>query len=397
MLNRQILSIIGRNYELFSDDLQNLRGEINYKVSNSRFLVIGGAGSIGQAVVREIFSRRPLKIHVVDINENNLAELVRDLRSSFGYIKGDFQTFCLDVGSLEFECLLEKDCGYDYVLNLSALKHVRSEADPYTLMRMISVNIINTNKTLEYFAHKGVEKYFSVSTDKASNPVNLMGASKLIMEKFIANKSKKLNTSSARFANVAFSDGSLLYSFNQRIKKNQPIVAPNDINRYFITPKESGELCLLSSLFGNNLDIFFPKLNRNKDLINFSTIAITYLKSIGYEPLICYSEKEAREKIKFIEQNKWPCLFSESDTTGEKDEEEFHTEEEVIDLKTFKTIGIIKNTHNFDEKKLSEFLSNINRLQRNKKWSKYEIVELFRDLIPEFNYFDKRKYLNEKM
>jgi FlaA1/EpsC-like NDP-sugar epimerase len=264
-----ILDLIGRNQLLFDDDIENHRSELEYIVSSSKFLVIGGAGSIGQAVTKEIFKRNPLKLHVVDISENNMVELVRDIRSSFGYIDGDFQTFALDIGSIEYDAFIEADGKYDYVLNLSALKHVRSEKDPYTLMRMINVNIFNTDKTIQQSIDKGVKKYFCVSTDKAANPVNMMGASKRIMEMFLMRKSKQINISTARFANVAFSDGSLLHGFNQRILKKQPIVAPNDIKRYFVVPQESGELCLMSCIFGENVDIFFPKLSESLHLITF--------------------------------------------------------------------------------------------------------------------------------
>ncbi len=245
-----ILKLIGRTSELFVDDINNHEEELSRIVSASRFLVIGGAGSIGQATVKEIFKRNPKKLHVVDISENNLVELVRDIRSTFGYITGDFQTYALDVGSYVYDAFWDADGEYDYVLNLSALKHVRSEKDPYTLMRMIDVNIFNTEKTIKQAIEKGVKKYFCVSTDKAANPANMMGASKRIMEVFLMQLSEHISISTARFANVAFSDGSLLHGFNQRIQKRQPIVAPNDVKRYFVTPQESGELCLMSAIFG---------------------------------------------------------------------------------------------------------------------------------------------------
>src|SRR5690554_6885510 len=249
-----MLNLIGRTQALFTQDITRYAEELQRKVSEGSFLVLGGAGSIGQAVVKEIFKRSPQKLHVVDISENNLTELVRDIRSSFGYIDGDFQTFALDVGSIEYDAFWKADGQYDYVLNLSALKHVRSEKDPFTLMRMIDVNIFNTDKTLQQCIENGVKKYFCVSTDKAANPVNMMGASKRIMEMFVNRRSKDISVSMARFANVAFSDGSLLHGFDQRIKKQQPIVAPNDIKRYFVTPQESGELCLMSCIFGDNRD-----------------------------------------------------------------------------------------------------------------------------------------------
>ena len=218
MTELSILNPIGREKELFSQDVQSHETELLRIVSSSSFLVIGGAGSIGQAVAKEIFKRDPLKLHVVDISENNLVELVRDIRSSIGYIKGDFQTFALDVGSVEYDAFIKSDGKYDYVLNLSALKHVRSEKDPFTLMRMIDVNILNTEKTLLQAIQHNSRKYFCVSTDKAANPVNMMGASKRIMEMFLMRRSLDIEISTARFANVAFSDGSLLYEFNQRIQ-----------------------------------------------------------------------------------------------------------------------------------------------------------------------------------
>ena len=370
-----ILNLIGRTKELFLEDINKNDKELREIVSSSTFLVIGGAGSIGQAVTKEIFKRNPKKLHVVDISENNMVELVRDIRSSFGYIDGDFQTFALDIGSWEYDAFIKADGKYDYVLNLSALKHVRSEKDPYTLMRMIETNVFNTDKTLEQSIQNGTKKYFCVSTDKAANPVNMMGASKRIMEMFVMRKSKQIDVSMARFANVAFSDGSLLHGFNQRIQKNQPIVAPNDIKRYFVTPQESGELCLMSCIFGENRDIFFPKLSENLHLITFADIAVKYLQNLGYEPYLCKDEDEARELAKTLpSQGKWPCLFTSSDTTGEKDFEEFFTDKEVLDMDRFENLGVIKNEALFDEDKLNNFEKTIRSFKANLSWTKEDIV-----------------------
>ncbi len=393
-----ILKLIGRTEELFTEDVSQREKELTKIVSSSRFLVIGGAGSIGSATTKEIFRRNPKKLHVVDISENNMVELVRDIRSSFGYIEGDFQTFALDIGSIEYDAFISADGKYDYVLNLSALKHVRSEKDPYTLMRMIEVNIFNTEKTIQQAIDKGVKKYFCVSTDKAANPVNMMGASKRIMEMFLMRKSKQINISTARFANVAFSDGSLLHGFNKRIEKKQPIVAPHDIKRYFVTPKESGELCLMSCIFGENRDIFFPKLSDNLHLITFAEIAVKYLKEKGFEPHLCESEEEARSLIATLpQQGKWPCLFTSSDTTGEKDFEEFFTEDEVLDMTRFENLGIIKNDLLVEDDKLSLFEDTIDRLKVNKAWNKEEIVNLFFKMIPDFGHKETGKYLDAKM
>ncbi len=393
-----ILQLIGRDKELFAEDILKHETELLKTVSSSSFLVIGGAGSIGQAVAKEIFKRKPLKLHVVDISENNMVELVRDIRSSYGYINGDFQTFALDVGSSEYDAFINSDGKYDYVLNLSALKHVRSEKDPFTLMRMIDVNIFNTEKTIQQSIDKGTKKYFCVSTDKAANPVNMMGASKRIMEMFLMRNSKYITISTARFANVAFSDGSLLHGFNQRIQKQQPIVAPNDVKRYFVTAKESGELCLLSCIFGDNGDIFFPKLNENLHLVSFADIAVKYLNGLGFEPHLCKSEDEARELTKTLPQKKqWPCLFGASDTTGEKDFEEFFTEKEILDLKRFENLGIIKNEWIFDAIKLNCFSNSISKFKKDKQWTKQQLLDLFNEMIPEFGHKETGKYLDAKM
>jgi len=393
-----ILDLIGRSDELFIEDISAHELELQNIIKKSSFLVLGGAGSIGQAVTKEIFKRSPKKLHVVDISENNMVELVRDIRSSFGYIIGDFQTFALDIGSIEYDAFIKADGKYDYVLNLSALKHVRSEKDPYTLMRMIDVNVFNTEKTMKQAAEKGSKKYFCVSTDKAANPVNMMGASKRIMEMFLMRRSADIAISTARFANVAFSDGSLLHGFNQRIQKRQPIVAPKDIKRYFVTPQESGELCLMSCIFGENRDIFFPKLSESLHLITFADIAVKYLANLGYEPYLCTSEDQARGLAETLpEKGQWPCLFTDSDTTGEKDFEEFFTDNEALDMQRFCNLGVIKNEALFVPELVNEFEQTIAQLKKDQAWTKDEIVELFFKMIPDFGHKETGKYLDSKM
>lgn len=393
-----VLSLIGRKNNLFDDDIRQNHNELSGRVRKSSFLVIGGAGSIGQAVTKEIFKRAPQKLHVVDISENNLVELVRDIRSSLGYIDGEFKTFALDASSFEYDAFIKADGQYDYVLNLSALKHVRSEKDPYTLMRMVEVNILNTIKTIRQAKANGSKKYFCVSTDKAANPVNMMGASKRIMELFLMRESQSIDLSTARFANVAFSDGSLLNSFHQRIQKHQPIVAPNDIKRYFVTPQESGELCLMSCLLGENRDIFFPKLSEELHLITFSDIALRYLAMVGYDTHICSSEEEARELAHTLpKEGKWPCLFTKSDTTGEKDFEEFFMEGEVLDVERFENLGIVKSNLDFDDGKLESFLDTIQNMKYSLSWTKADIVTLFHDLLPGFDHKETGRYLDSKM
>jgi len=319
---------------------------------------------------------------------------------------------------------------------------VRSEKDPFTLMRMIDTNIFNTDKTIKQSIEKGTKKYFCVSTDKAANPVNMMGASKRIMEMFLMRRSEQIEISTARFANVAFSDGSLLHGFNQRILKKQPIVAPNDVKRYFVIPKESGELCLMSCLLGENRDIFFPKLDENLNLISFADIAIKYLKARGIEPYLCKNEDEARTFFNFstlqalnlstfqplnssssqpfnfstsqplnlstlqalnlstfqpANHQQWPCLFTGSDTTGEKDFEEFFTDKEILNLERFKNLGVIKNAPDYNIDKIHAFQSEIQKMKNDEVWKKQQIVDLFFKMIPDFGYLEKGKYLDGKM
>lgn len=393
-----LLALIGRTQRLFDNDIQKHEVPLSEIIQRSKFLVIGGAGSIGQAVVKEIFKRNPLKLHVVDISENNLVELVRDLRSTYGYVDGEFSTFALDIGSIEYDAFFAKDGDYDYVLNLSALKHVRSEKDPFTLMRMVDVNVFNTDKTIRQCVEKGIKKYFCVSTDKAANPVNMMGASKRIMEMFLMRRSNQIDISTARFANVAFSDGSLLHGFNQRLLKSQPIVAPSDVRRYFVTPQESGELCLMSCIFGENRDIFFPKLSESLHLITFEEIARKFLTHHGYEVVETDSEDEARTLIATLPaERKWPCLFMPSDTTGEKDFEEFFTSNEMLDMTRFSDLGVIKSQLTFDEQKLNNFENEIQKLKASLNWDKQSLVDLFNDMLPDFQHKETGKYLDGKM
>ena len=393
-----ILKLIGRDKELFSTDVGSNEEFLSDAVRNGRFLVIGGAGSIGQAVTREIFKRHPRALHVVDISENNMVELVRDVRSTLGYIKGDFSTFAIDCGGREFEALMQASGGYDYVFNLSALKHVRSEKDPFTLMRLIEVNVLNTVKSIELAKQHGARKYFCVSTDKAANPVNMMGASKRIMEMFLMRSSIDIHISTARFANVAFSDGSLLHGFNQRFAKQQPISAPNDVRRYFVTPQESGELCLMSCLMGNNRDIFFPKLSEALNLTKFSDIAVRYLEQLGFDPFECDSEEEARARAaELIAKKKWPCYFFKSDTTGEKDFEEFYTAAETLNIERFMNIGVIMNEPQFDIVKLDHFNAMISKFRSQPAWDKSQLVDLFNFMIPSFAHKETGKYLDARM
>lgn len=392
-----MISVNMFNRNLLEKDLETFENDLSDIVSKSRFLVLGGAGTIGQAVVKEIFKRNPRCLHVVDISENNLVELVRDIRSTYGYIDGEFKTFALDISSHIFDSYIHAQSNFDYVLNLSALKHVRSEKDPFTLMRLIDVNIINTLNSIALSKEKNTQKYFCVSTDKAANPVNMMGASKRIMELFLMRESSHINISTARFANVAYSDGSLLQGFEYRLKKHQPIVAPSDVQRYFVSKEESGQICLFSTLLGENRDIFFPKLETHNRLHKFDDLARDFLISHGYEPVECNSEEEARSlSTSLPAQKKWPCFFSPSNTTGEKDIEEFYMGNEKLDLDRFGSLGVIQADLEFDTLKLDNFLDSVQTLKKT-QWTKEALVTLFQELLPEFDYLDKGTYLDSKM
>ena len=387
-------SLLNRKKSIFANDIRLNESKLNQIINKSRFLIIGGGGSIGRATTKELFKRNPKLLHVIDISENNLVECIRDLRSSIGYTNGEFKTFCIDCGSLQFENFIKSNNNYDYVINLSALKHVRSERDSFTLSRMLEVNILNINFHLKLFSKKKIKKYFCVSSDKATNPVNFMGASKRIMEIFLTTKKYCFKVSLARFANVIFSDGSLLDGFNKRLEKGQPISAPYDVRRYFITPQEAGELCMLSCIFGKDKDIFFPNDKKNLKLLKFSELAKKFLNLKGY---IAYELKSEREARKFYDKSKkkWPCYFFQSDTTGEKDEEEFYENINDVNFKNFKKIGIInlKNNKvtnlNIFEKKLTIL---VKRCQNKNKYKK-----LFNCLLYNFTHTEKNKSLDEKM
>lgn len=397
-MNINPYDLLNRNRSIFKEDFKKNEDLLSEEIENSSFLIIGAAGTIGQAVTKKIFFRNPKVLNVVDISENNLVELVRDLRSSKGYITGEFKTFCIDYGSREFEVFFNETEPYDYIFNFSALKHVRSEKDPYSLMRMIKVNITFLSKLLKMIKDKNLKNYFSVSTDKATNPENLMGATKIIMERMLFDKGISHNVSSARFANVAFSDGSLLFGFNQRYKKKQPITAPTNIKRYLLTKEESGELCVLSGLMGENRDIFFPKMSKESDLYDFTTIAKKYISLLGYEPYECSTEEEARRNAEdLISKGKWPCYFEQSDTTGEKFIEEFYDSSEILDLEKYKSIGVIKNKTASNKESMTYFLNSLEKLSEKGTWTKRDILKLFFDILPDFQHEEKSRYLDDKM
>jgi FlaA1/EpsC-like NDP-sugar epimerase len=395
-----IQQIIGRDRALFVDDIARHEEIISSAISGARVLVFGGAGSIGKEVTAQIFRRNPAALHVVDISENNLVELVRDLRSSLGYSTGETRFLPIDMGAVETQAFLASQKPYDYVLNLAAMKHVRSEKDAFSLMRMVKVNILDTLQTLTYAQRAGARKYFAVSTDKAKNPANLMGATKRIMEDVLFRDEDATPVSTARFANVAFSDGSLLHGFRQRLIHQQPISAPRDVRRYFVTGVESGLLCLAAVTLGKSREIFFPNLDAGTQLRTFSDIAVSFLQSQGYEPVEMASEQEARAKAaELIPQRKWPCYFFASDTSGEKPFEEFYSQEDTVDWSRFSDIGVISAPipDAAQQARLMEFLQAVNTLRKSGQWSKIDLVTRIKACCHELTHIDVDRFLDDKM
>ena len=393
-------TIIGRTSPLFASDIAKHEHELRHAIEGARVLLIGGAGSIGKEVAAQIFYRNPAALHVVDISENNLVELVRGLRSSAGYITGETLFLPIDMGSVEFRSFVASQRPYDYVLNIAAMKHVRSEKDAYSLMRMIRTNILDTGDTLAFARSSGARKYFAVSTDKAKNPANLMGATKRIMEDVLFRASSGTEVSTARFANVAFSDGSLLHGFRQRLALHQPISAPKDVKRYFMTGPESGLLCLASLLLGRSREIFFPQLDAGAALVTFSEIARRFLHAEGYEAVEVGSEDEARGRAaELIPQRKWPCYFFESDTSGEKPFEEFYSQGDDVDWNRFSDIGVITAPEltQAEENRLDAFLSLIGDLRQKERWSKSQLVTAIYEACPDLAHIDTGHFLDEKM
>jgi FlaA1/EpsC-like NDP-sugar epimerase len=348
--------------------------------------------------VKTVLRFRPKALSLIDLSENNLVELVRDLRSSPGvHLPAEFETLPIGLGSLECSRYFRESPPFDYLLNLSAIKHVRSEKNIYCLMRMLDTNVVFLHDFLRDNPYR-FRKVFSVSSDKAANPANLMGASKLIMEQMLLAHATEHRFSTARFANVAFSDGSLPYGFLRRIEKRQPLSAPRDVRRYFISHQEAGELCVLSCTLGENCDVFFPTLVDGQDERAFSQIAVDLLESLGYEPVECASEQEATSRAdELISRKKWPCYFFESDTTGEKEYEEFYTEGEQLDLNRFQNIGVIKRAPLEHTGSVNEFLEFCRTARTDPHVTKHDYVRAIFKAVPTLRHVETGRNLDHKM
>lgn len=377
-------------------DIKTYERKIHKIIQKSSFLILGASGSIGRAVTIEIFKKNPKKLHLIDINDNNFIELVRTLRSNVGYIDGEFKTFSIDINSRNFLNFISENNKYDYVLNFSAMKHIRSEKDIYSLMRMIEVNIYNTILLAEIFSKTKVKKFFSVSSDKAVNPTSIMGASKRYMELVMLELSKKVKVSSARFANVSFSDGSLLDGFNKRYENLDPFSAPKNIKRYFISHEQAAQICLISCLFGKNREIFFPKIPSNK-MHFFSDVAKKFLKKKGFNVLLCKTESQARNSIKLIKEKKWPCYFFNSSTEGEKEYEEFYYDNEKKYLNFYKDLGIVRYKYNQKLNVINPFKKFYKSIILKKKPHRNLIIDFIKSQILELRYNKKNKNLDQIM
>lgn len=395
--------ITNRKSSLLSEDLQQFNAQLRQELDGKACLVIGGAGTIGSSYIRALLKFKIRKLVVVDINENDLTELIRDIRSNNQlHVPEDIKTYPINFGDPVFSKLFKHHGPFDVVANFAAHKHVRSEKDGYSIEAMIDNNVFKALGLLRLLEEQPPAHFFCVSTDKAANPVNLMGASKKLMEDVILSYTGKLPIKTARFANVAFSNGSLPAGFLTRISKRQPLSCPLGIKRYFVSPDESGQICLLASILGQSGDIFFPKLDMENSLVAFSDIAISFLKSLGYEPIICKSEEEAKNLAAELNQQSksYPIYFFDSDTSGEKPYEEFFTAEEELDMSTFSHLGVIKNskaTH--DDARLEEILKNLQSLfnQCIAPVEKSEVVQALKSYLPNFQYIEKGKGLDQRM
>ena len=388
-----------RDRSMFLDDINDNKAALENNIKDRSVLVIGGAGSIGSSFIKAILPFMPKSLTVVDINENALAELTRDLRSTQGlFVPDEYIPYPMDFTSAVFEKMFRNHNGFDIIANFSAHKHVRSEKDIYSVEALIRNNVINAKKLLDLISEYPPEKYFCVSTDKAANPVNIMGASKRIMEDLIFAYSDRFPVKTARFANVAFSNGSLPQSFLVRIQKFQAICAPSDVKRYFVSPEESGQICMLACMLGDNRTIFFPKLN-DAQMITFDAIANDLIYEHGYEVMKCNSDSEAKKKAAECRGNShfYPVHYSISDTSGEKAFEEFYTDNELLDMESFKSLGIIINKEICDRTVLFALLEELETVFASADVDKQRVVEIIGRYLPDFHHIETGRSLDDKM
>lgn len=396
-------AVLVREESLFAEAIATAEAELTDAIRGSKVLIIGAAGSIGSAFSKQVADYHPEALHLVDIDENGLVEVVRDLHSSRTAVANDFQTFSIGLGGPEFSAFVENAANYDAVLNFAALKHVRAERDPYSMLRMLNTNVVYLDDLLNGLASKeSVKRAFSVSSDKSVNPASAMGSSKTLMEEVLWLHSNRYNTSTARFANVAFSAGSLLESFLVRIEKKQPLAAPSDVKRFFISHEEAGQLCLLGAFLGNNREVVYPGLSPQDDMLTFAEIALTVLKHCGYQPHYCESEGEARaaaEQLQPEQATHWPVYFSSSDTSGEKMYEEFHTPGDELITDRWTNVGVVKIPE-LSEDRMQSLQQGMNRIRSASatgEFSKATLIDILKSLVTGLNHVETGSNLDAKM
>lgn len=388
-----------RKSSMFLTDIMEHREQLEKEIGGKRVLVIGGAGSIGSSYIKAILPFKPSQLVVVDLSENGLAELTRDLRSTNElYVPDDFRTYTLNFADSIFERLFRENGGFDIVANFSAHKHVRSEKDKYSVQALLENNDIKAKKLLDLLSELPPKHFFCVSTDKAANPVNIMGASKRVMEDLIMAYTAKFPVTTARFANVAFSNGSLPASWLDRMMKKQPLVAPSDVKRYFVSPEESGQICMLACMLGNNGEIFFPKLEEGQ-MKTFSSICDDFIAAMGYQKREFSSDEDARRFAAEMpsESKEYPVVYSKSDTTGEKSFEEFYVSGEDIDTHRFRALGVITNVQKRSLDEVEMFFEKLESVFCRKDFSKADIVSALKLFLPNFEHEEKGKNLDQKM
>ena len=393
-------SVTHRPESMFLPDIEKNREQLSREIKGRSVCVIGGAGSIGSSFIKAVLRFEPRSVVVVDLNENGLAELVRDIRSTHGlYCPNELRCYTLNFADPIFERILREEKGFDIVANFSAHKHVRSEKDRYSVQALIENNDIKAKRLMDLLKEFPPRHFFCVSTDKAANPVNIMGASKRIMEDLVMAYNQYFKVTTARFANVAFSNGSLPDGWMHRLQKQQPLAAPSDVKRYFVSPEESGQICMLACILGRGGEVFFPKLGEEQ-MLTFSSICDNFVEANGLEKQECETDAEARLlafEMKKTHTGKYPVRYFTSDTTGEKAFEEFYVPGEKLDLQRFQALGVVEQTARHSMEEVVEFFNRLEAIFQQDNFTKAQVVEAIQTFIPNFEHEEKGKNLDQKM
>ena len=391
--------VIMRPQSMFADDIEANKETLSHEIEGKSVCVIGGAGSIGSSFIKAVCKFKPAKLVVVDLNENGLAELTRDLRSTYGLqVPQEYRTYTLNFADPIFERIFREEKGFDIVANFSAHKHVRSEKDRYSVQALIENNDIKAKRLMDLLTVYPPKHFFCVSTDKAANPVNIMGASKRIMEDLVMAYNPHFKVTTARFANVAFSNGSLPDGWLHRLQKKQPLAAPNDVRRYFVSPEESGQICMLACILGKPGEVFFPKLGEEQ-MLTFSSICDKFVEEEGYEIIKCADDEEARRVADHMpyDSSTYPVVYFQSDTTGEKAYEEFYVQGEKVDMERFHALGVVEQTARHDLNEVNRFFEKLEAIFAKDDFTKAQVVEAIKEFIPNFEHEEKGKNLDQKM